>query len=313
MTDNGSTTETRPGTALVPAMPAPPRPAARWTAVRNLEEAVALGQLIHQSNTFPDVTNAAKAVVKILAGSEMGFGPFASLCDVHFIEGKASLGAHLRAAAIKGSDRYDYDVCRADGEVCDLEFFEWTGSGGATRKGRAGWTSRGHVSYTLKEATESGLAIGKDGRSLKANWKRNPDDMLFARVVSKGYRRHCPDLSGGVLAYAPEELDVDDAEVVTTSTTPAPPPAQEQSAPKTEPPAASACPAPGIRPEQEERLAALMGELGITVDQLAQWLVKAFGSGDWTKLSEEQADRVITGLEAKKAKEGAAQPAGAKS
>jgi hypothetical protein len=313
MSDNGSTTETRPGTALVPATPPPARGPARWTAVRNLEEAVALAELVAKSNTFPDIRNAAQAVVKILAGSEMGFGPFASLCDVHFIEGKASLGAHLRAAAIKGSDRYDYDLCRADAEACDLEFWEWTGSGGAVRKGRAGWVSRGHVIYTLREAVDSGLALKKDSKELKVNWKRNPDDMLFARVVSKGYRRHCPDLSGGVLAYAPEELDVEDAEVVATSAVAAQPPAQELSAPKADSPAPPDGITPGIRPDQEERLAALMGELNIDVHQLAQWLVKAFGSGDWHRLTAEQADRVITGLEARKAKEAAAQPAGGKS
>jgi hypothetical protein len=31
--------------------------------------------------------------------------------------------------------------------------------------------------------------------------------MLFARAISKGYRRYCPDLTGGVLAYDPDELD----------------------------------------------------------------------------------------------------------
>jgi hypothetical protein len=87
-----------------------------------------------------------------------------------------------------------------------------------------------------------------------------------------------------------------------------PAPAQEQPAPK-----ASSATAPadseGILPEQEDRLAALMGELNIDVHQLAQWLVKAFGSGDWHRLTAEQADRVISGLEARKAKEAAVEAA----
>ena len=58
---------------------------------------------------------------------------------------------------------------------------------------------------TFKEAKDSGLAIGKTGT--KANWQRHPDDMLFARCVSKGYRRYSPELSGGVVSYDPDELD----------------------------------------------------------------------------------------------------------
>jgi hypothetical protein len=319
MSENGNVnvTERRQETALVPAPSnrTPPR----WTAVRNLEEAIQLGELVARSNTFPDVRSPAQAVVKILAGSEMGFGPFASLCDVHFIEGKASLGAHLRAAAVKGSDRYDYDVCRADAEVCDLEFWEWTGSGGTVRKGRAGWVSRGHVTYSLKEATDSGLALAKDGKSLKANWRRNPDDMLFARVISKGYRRHCPDLSGGVLAYAPEELDIEDAEVIAATPAPLQLPAshpstpalpeQTPAVPTVQPPDAAEEP---MRADQEERLDRLLRDLGISEPQFADWITRRFGDGDWRKLSAEQAARVITGLETQKEKK-AGQTAGAKS
>jgi hypothetical protein len=58
----------------------------------------------------------------------------------------------------------------------------------------------------MKEAIDTGLAVGKDGK-IKTNWSRHGDDMLFARCISKGFRRYCPDLTGGVLAYDPDELE----------------------------------------------------------------------------------------------------------
>lgn len=186
-------------TALVPA----PRPNSSWMVVRNLAEAIQLAEIVYKSNAFPDVRSAAMAVVKIMAGAEMGFGPFASLADVHVIEGKPAVGAHLRAAAVKGSSNYDYRVLESSSTRCELEFFE--------RRGAGAFEPVGRVVMTLQEAIDSGLAVkekDKNGQAiLKRNWRVHPDDMLFARAISKGYRRYCPDLSGGVLAYTPEELD----------------------------------------------------------------------------------------------------------
>lgn len=167
-------------------------------AAMTLQETLSLGEVLAKSGMFSDVRSAAQAVVKILVGRELGFGPMASLIDVHIIEGKPSVGAHLRASVIKASGKYDYRVVECSKERCELEFLELK-----VKK----WEAVGKVSMTLKEATDSGLAVAKDGRSLKTNWQRSPDDMLFARCVSKGYRRYCPDLSGGVLAYDPDEMD----------------------------------------------------------------------------------------------------------
>jgi hypothetical protein len=162
-----------------------------------------LGEVLSKSGYFSDAKSAAQAVVKILAGREMGFGPIASMSDVHIIEGKPSIGAHLRAAAIKRSERYDYRVIQLDRQRCELEFCERANGKPAVVLGR--------VSMTMQEAVESGLALSgktdREGRPLlKSNWARSADDMLFARCISKGYRRYCPDLTGGVLAYDPDEL-----------------------------------------------------------------------------------------------------------
>lgn len=163
----------------------------------SIQETLQLGEVLAKSGFFADARSAAQAVVKVLAGRELGFPTIASMTGIHIIDGKPSIGAHLMAAAIKRSGRYDYRVLRCDKEVCEIEFF-------ALQQG--GRESLGTVSMTLQQAVDTGLALGRDGRP-KANWARSADDMLFARCISKGYRRYCPDLTGGVSVYDPDELD----------------------------------------------------------------------------------------------------------
>lgn len=180
-------------TALVPMQP---QQSNTWTACRNLQDALQIAQIIGSSPTLPDVRNVATALLKILAGAEMGFGAFASLTNVHIIDGRPSIGAHLMAAAIKRSGRYDYDVLERTRERCEIEFFSLLAS---QRK------SLGKIAMTFEEAKSCGVAIGKSG--VKKNWETSSDDMLFARCIGKGYRSFCPDLSGGVLTYDSDELD----------------------------------------------------------------------------------------------------------
>jgi hypothetical protein len=63
-----------------------------------------------KSGMFPDVTDGAKALVKILAGKEIGVTPFQAMTNIHIIQGKATMGANLIAAKVNGSGRYDYRV-----------------------------------------------------------------------------------------------------------------------------------------------------------------------------------------------------------
>lgn len=256
-----------------------------WNAVSNMAEAVQLAEIIGKSNALPDVRNVAVALLKIMAGGEMGFGPFASLVDVHIIEGKPAIGAHLRAAAIKRSGKYDYVIKRCDRDACELEFLE-------LRAGK--WQPLGTVEMTIEEAIASGLTQGKNG--MKANWKNHPDDMLFARCISKGYRRYCPDLTGGVLAYDPDELDSAPVPVavqatVTAATVDAPKEYDGSTVPVRQGPEL-------ISEYQVERLGELISQLGITE---AQW-TKAYqsrGVQSARELTRDQASEMIRNLESR--------------
>jgi hypothetical protein len=138
------------------------------------------------SGYFQDARDAAQAVVKILAGSEMGFGPFASMTGVYIIQGRPSIGANLMAAAVKNSKRYNYRVIEMTDIVCEIAYFE-------------GKEEIGRSRFTLEDARKAGTK----------NLDKFPRNMLFARAMSNGVRWFTPDVFAGAAVYTPEELGAD--------------------------------------------------------------------------------------------------------
>jgi hypothetical protein len=153
-------------------------------------DTMSLGRVLAESGFFSDSREAAQAVVKVLAGRELGFGPIASMRGVNIIKGKVSLAADLQAAAIKSSPKYDYRVTHHDTERCTIEFFQ-AGT-------EAPWELIGESEFTMSDAKAAGL-LSND------TWRKYPRNMLFARAMSNGARWYCPDVFGGAV-YAPEEL-----------------------------------------------------------------------------------------------------------
>ena len=179
----------------------------------NVDELQAVAKMLAMSGYFEAANDANKAVaqmaVKVLAGREMGFGPFASVQGIHLIQGKPSVSANLMASAVKNSPRYDYRVRKMDAQECVLEFFERDATGKAE--------SLGVSAFTANEARAAGVK----------NMDKFPRNMLFARALSNGVRWYCPNVFAGNAVYIPEELGADvseDGEVVTVQATPAPAP-----------------------------------------------------------------------------------------
>lgn len=132
-------------------------------------------------------TAIAQIATKILAGREMGYGPFASVQGIHVIQGRPSLSANLMAAAVKASPKYDYRVRQLDDKGCKIEFFE-----------RAGGKleSLGFSEFTAEDARKAGTQnMAKHGRN-----------MMFVRAMSNGVKWYCPDVFSGNAVYTPEEM-----------------------------------------------------------------------------------------------------------
>lgn len=142
--------------------------------------------MMAKSGYFTDSREMAQAAVKIMAGQEMGFGPFASMTGVHIIQGKPSIGANLMAAAVKGRGKYDYQVVELTDQACELSFHQ---SG----------TEIGRSRFTLDDAKKAGTK----------NLDKFPRNMLFARAMSNGVRWYTPDIFNCAPVYTPEELGAD--------------------------------------------------------------------------------------------------------
>jgi hypothetical protein len=145
-------------------------------------EAMTLGKTFAESGLFPDIKAAGQAVVKIMAGQEMGIGPFQAMNGIHIIAGKATVGAGLMAAMVKGSGKYDYRVLEQSDKVCTIEYLQ---------DGKAIGTSK----FTIEDAKKAGTK----------NLDKYPANMLFARAMSNGVKWYTPDVFNGPV-YVPEEM-----------------------------------------------------------------------------------------------------------
>lgn len=153
----------------------------------NYDEVERIAKAMAGSGFFSDARQANQAVVKILAGREMGFGAFASMVGIKIIKEKPTLSANLMAAAIKKSGRYQYKVTENSEKNCTIDFFELIGGK---------WEKAGTSAFTFEDARRAGTQ----------NLDKFPRNMLFARALSNGARWYCPDVLNGAPVYTPEEL-----------------------------------------------------------------------------------------------------------
>ena len=146
-------------------------------------------------------TQIAECAIRLMAGMEAGFSPFASATGVHIINGRPAFSANLLAQAVRRHPDYDYRVLEKTAKICRIRFL-----------------SRGEVLgeelFTIDMAERAGLLKNP-------TWRSYPEAMLFSRALTAGMRTHCPDALGGSPAYTPEELG--DDVVPVTVTEPAPP------------------------------------------------------------------------------------------
>ena len=142
-------------------------------------------------------TQVAECAIRLMAGMEAGFSPFASATGVHIINGRPAFSANLLAQAVRRHPDYDYRVLEKTAQLCRIRFL----SRGETL---------GEELFTIEMAERAGLLKNP-------TWRSYPEAMLFSRALTAGMRTHCPDALGGHPAYTPEELGGDDVVPVTVA------------------------------------------------------------------------------------------------
>lgn len=150
-----------------------------------LREPMAIGDVFAKSGMFPDVKSQSQAVVKILAGKELGLSPFESMASIYIVNGKLALTSKAISGLVKRSKSYDFIVKKLDDTECTI----------AIVKNEA---EVGTSTFTIKDAAKAGLVN-------KEVWKSYPKNMLFARAITNACRFYCPEVISGY--YSTEELE----------------------------------------------------------------------------------------------------------
>ena len=151
----------------------------------SLDELGKIGRVFAQSGYFKDARDAAQCITKILAGRELGIGPFQSVAQFHIVEGKPTMSAGLVAAMVKRSKKYDFMPQTSNDQECILDWYQ---DGELV----------GQSSFSMADAQRAKL--------IKGAWLTYPKAMLFNRALTAGARMYAPDCFGGSI-YAEGELD----------------------------------------------------------------------------------------------------------
>jgi len=235
--------------------------------VSSLDDIMRISKIFYESKLFFDTGTEAQAIVKVMAGHEIGMPPFASMNGIDIIRGKVCIKPSLLSAKLKGSDKYDYRIIEQSNTQCSIDFLE--------RGLRIGT-----VTFTMQDAQKMGLHD-------KDNWKKQPAVMLYWRALSKGIRQFCPDLYGGTTVYTREEVEVDTKEIVED----APEILAEKAVIDPEPPKAK--PLSGI---QKKNIMAIATKNGFNKEQLAI-LIESGGYGKLEELTNEYYDDIVRFVE----------------
>jgi len=147
-----------------------------------------IGGIFAASGMFKDIQSKAQAIVKILAGRELGIPPVVAMSKIYMVSGKVAIPSEILAGLIKKSGKYTYRIIKHDDTSCKIQFLEKVGEK---------WETVGESEYSIDDAKLAGLTN-------KDNWIHYRRNMLFARALSNGARWYCPDAIQG--AYTTEEL-----------------------------------------------------------------------------------------------------------
>jgi hypothetical protein len=154
-------------------------------------------------------TQVAECAIRLMAGMEAGFSPFASATGVHIINGRPAFSSNLLAQAVRRHPVYDYRVLEKSAKVCRIRFL-------------ANGELMGEEAFTIEMAERAGLLRNP-------TWKAYPEAMLFSRALTAGMRTHCPDALGGHTAYTPDEIGGEVVTVTVAEAAPGQPPMPDHS------------------------------------------------------------------------------------
>lgn len=160
-----------------------------------MQDMAQAGQLLAQSGMF-GISSAAAGFVVAATCHQQGISLMEFHRCYHIVEGRPSMRADAMLAEYRkrgGTYRIVENSVNRAAAAFEFEGEEYT------------------FEYSMEDAKRTGDCFKGDTQTLKHNWKRRPEDMLWARLISRTVRRLCPEINAGL--YSPEEMqDADDAQ-----------------------------------------------------------------------------------------------------
>ena len=147
-------------------------------APANFEELGKLATMVASSGLVPDALRgkSADTMLVLMQGADIGLTPMQALQNLHVVNGKVGVAAHLqRSRAMNSPAIKVFQVLESGPTKCVI------------LAQRHEYPEPSRVEYTIEEAQKAGLT-GKD------NWKKHPTDMLLARCTSRAVSQHCPEV-----------------------------------------------------------------------------------------------------------------------
>lgn len=157
-------------------------------------------QIFMASGLFKDTKSIYQAMVKIQAGNELGFPPFAAMNMMDIIEGKVEVKPIGMRALIRRDGKYDYSIDKLTNDEAAVSFYRIMHNGERVFLGTS--------TFTQEDAKRALLA---DKGGVHSMYKKYPRNMLVNRATANGTRWFCPDITATVL-YMEGELTGQDAE-----------------------------------------------------------------------------------------------------
>jgi len=156
--------------------------------VDSMDDLMQIGTAIAQSGMF-GVKNLASGLVVAATCHQQGITLLEFQRTYHIIEGRPSMRADAMLAEFRRKGG-KYRILENSMERAAAEF-DFEGQ-------------KVTLEYTMEDAKRTGDCYQGDGKSIKHTWAKRPDDMLWARLVSRAVRRLAPEINAGL--YAPEEV-----------------------------------------------------------------------------------------------------------
>jgi hypothetical protein len=157
-------------------------------ALSTLGEVQQFAETCYKSGLFPDCKTPVEAVMKIVAGRELGIPALMSLQKLYIVNGRMGMAGEvaivlLQRAGYKISHKYD---SRDNPTACEVTISH-------PQKGNFSWR------FTLADAKRAGLVKPNSA------WEKFPQDLLYYRALMSCARKFAPEALGGI-GYTPEEL-----------------------------------------------------------------------------------------------------------